>query len=146
MSAARHRDGAIGAVLVSVVAIGRTLAAQRGAPFEGKHVTATQLDALFLITHSDDPLTPGALAARLGVTRGAVTQLVDGLRDLDLVEQVAHPTDARSRLLRLTAEAAAAVRGFEADLTARMRPVFDVLGDDELDDLAALLTRLGAPA
>jgi DNA-binding MarR family transcriptional regulator len=46
--------------------------------------------------------TPGQLAARLGLSSGAVTALVDRLAGHGLVERVPHPSDRRSTLLRLT--------------------------------------------
>lgn len=42
------------------------------------------------------------LAARLGVTKGAITQLVDRLESKLLVLRSPHPTDSRSYLLSLT--------------------------------------------
>jgi len=142
MSSIEHRDRAIGTVLESVLSISRVLAAARKRPFADLNVTPTQLDALFLIVHSPAPVTPAVLAARLKITRGAVTQLVDGLRQLQLVQHVPHPTDARSRLLTLTEDADATVRLFEAEVISRLRPSFETLTDSELTDLATLLTRL----
>ena len=49
--------------------------------------------------------TPGRLAARLGLSSGAVTALVDRLERHGLVKRVPHPTDRRSVLLCLTEEA-----------------------------------------
>lgn len=145
MTAPHGRDAAIGAVLDAIVSIGRELASARKSPFEPARVTATQMDALFVLAHSRSPVTPGLLATRLGVTPGAVTQLVDALRHEGLVEQVAHPHDARSRLLRLTAGAAAAVGRFEADVVAGLRPRFDALSEAELAQLVSLLARVEAP-
>jgi DNA-binding MarR family transcriptional regulator len=43
--------------------------------------------------------TPGHLAARLGLSSGAVTALIDRLERHGLVERVPHPSDRRSVLL-----------------------------------------------
>ncbi|QDP95450.1 winged helix-turn-helix transcriptional regulator [Microlunatus elymi] len=142
------RDTLIGTVLEAVVSISRELATARStgtgprSPFGDVHLTSSQLDAMFLIAHSQLPLTPGALSARLGVTPGAVSQLIDGLRAQGLIEQVVHPDDARSRLLRLTPAARSAVHRYEADLIARLRPRFAPLTDRQLDTLAGLIRRL----
>ncbi len=42
------------------------------------------------------------LAVRLGVTKGAVTQIVGRLETKDLVKRNPHPTDARSVVISLT--------------------------------------------
>ncbi|MCL1870934.1 MAG: MarR family transcriptional regulator [Promicromonosporaceae bacterium] len=47
-------------------------------------------------------LTPGALAQRERVKPPAMTRTVNCLEDLGLVEKVAHPTDGRLVLVRLT--------------------------------------------
>jgi DNA-binding MarR family transcriptional regulator len=42
------------------------------------------------------------LAERLGVTKQAVSQALDDLEQLGIVERVADPADARARLVRFT--------------------------------------------
>ncbi|QEO14507.1 MarR family transcriptional regulator [Agromyces intestinalis] len=143
--AAEHDDERmrrISVVLDAVAVIGRELSATRDTPFGGVRLSRSQLDALFILTRSAAGLTPSSLAASLGVTAGAVTQLVDGLREQGLVEQTANPADARSRLLRLTDPARARVAAFEAAVTARLAPRFDRLSDTELDRLGRLLAKI----
>ncbi|WP_418275406.1 MarR family winged helix-turn-helix transcriptional regulator [Isoptericola jiangsuensis] len=135
------RPQLVAAVLESVVGLSRELASARRSPFGDQQLSSSQLDALFLLAHAPTPLTPGALADRLGVTRGAVTQLVDGLRSLGLVDQVPHPTDARSRLLVLTPDAREKVADFESATVRRLEPRFAALSTDDLDQLARLLGR-----
>jgi len=50
----------------------------------------------------DAPVLMSELATRLGVTKGAITQLVQRLEGKNLVARTAHPEDARSTLLSLT--------------------------------------------
>lgn len=50
----------------------------------------------------DGAVLMSELAARLGVTKGAITQLVDRLESKALVLRSPHPTDSRSSLLSLT--------------------------------------------
>lgn len=61
-------------------------------------------------------MTPGRLASELGVTPGAVTQLVAGLVATGLVEQQRDGADARRRVLALTAGSRARVDSFEHDV------------------------------
>jgi DNA-binding MarR family transcriptional regulator len=137
------RDAHVAEVIERSIAIGRSLRAGRRTPFHGRVLTGSQLDALFHLAHGPAPVTPGALATALAVTPGAVTQLVDGLRAEGLVESLPHPGDARSRVIRLSPNAAEQVADFERDMVARALPAFDGLQDAELETLASLLGRVG---
>lgn len=137
------RGAAIGRVLEGVVSAGRLLGDARRRPFASLTLTSSQLEALFLLSHATEPVTPSRLAGRLGVTAGAVTQLVDGLRRAGLVEQAPHPTDARSRVIRLSPSAREEVDLFEAGVVAEMRRHFAGLSEAELVRLGDLLSRVG---
>lgn len=54
------------------------------------------------------------LAARLGVTKGAITQLIDRLEAKELVMRSPHPSDSRSSLLSLTEIGKEAYKAHEA--------------------------------
>ena len=89
-------------------------------------------------------LNPVAAMLRgLGITAGAVTQLVDRLREAGLVEQAPHPHDARSRVIRLSSIARAEVDVFEGGVIAEMRRHFGGLSDADIVQLGALLSRVG---
>ncbi|WJL96877.1 MarR family transcriptional regulator [Microbacterium sp. ET2] len=137
------RDTAIGRVLEGVVSAGRLLGDARRRPFAALTLTASQLEALFLLSHATEHVTPSRLAGRLRVTAGAVTQLVDGLKSAGLVEQAPHPTDARSRVIRLSPSARGEVDAFEAGVVAEMRRHFGGLSQAELLRLGDLLSRVG---
>ncbi|QDP95412.1 MarR family transcriptional regulator [Microlunatus elymi] len=92
-----ERDTLIGTVLEAIVSISRDLATARstgtaGPSFGDARLTSSQLDAMFLIAHSQTPLTPGAISARLGITPGAVSQLVEGLHTQGLTSKSCIPT------------------------------------------------------
>jgi DNA-binding MarR family transcriptional regulator len=137
------RSELIGSVLESVTALSRELMAGREPPF-GRRLTRNQMETLFVLAHSAEPVTPTHLASGLGVTAGAITQLVDALISQDLVESMAHPSDARSRVLRLTDAAQATVDRFEGAAVERLAPRFDGLGDEQLRALAASLAAVAA--
>lgn len=139
------RSELIGSVLESVTALSRELMAGREPPF-GRRLTRNQVETLFVLAHSAEPVTPKHLASGLGVTAGAITQLVDGLTGQGLVESVAHPSDARSRVLRLTDSAQATVDRFERAAVERMANRFDGLDDEQLRALAASLAAVSARA
>lgn len=136
------RAASIAVILESVTLLSSGLTTARHVPFHGRTLTRTQLDALHRLAHSRTPLTPGRLAVSLGVTPGAVTQLLDGLRQEQLVDTRPHPDDARSRIVTLTAEAAAEVELFEQGVVEAVEPQFAELTDLELHTLAGLLDRV----
>lgn len=131
----------IGSVLESIVAWSRTLRQGRSLPFGDMQLTRSQIDTLFLIAHALDPVTPSSIATALGLTPGAITQLVDGLRRDGMVTKQANPDDARSRVLTLTETAASQVAGFEQEIAENVAPQFASLTDTELAQLAEFLGR-----
>ncbi len=135
------RMSLLGEVLESVVSWSRLLGSTRAAPFHGLQLSRSQLEALFLIAHRPAPMSPGVLAHELKVTRGAVTQLLDGLRQAGLVDQRPHPSDARSRVLTLTTDAGTQVDEFELHMVTELAGEFSDLDDTELATLAGLLAR-----
>jgi len=135
------RASLLGEVLESVVSWSRLLGSTRAMPFRGLQLSRSQLEALFLIAHRPAPMSPGLLAGELKLTRGAVTQLLEGLRQAGLVDQRPHPSDARSRVLTLTADAGSQVDDFERRMVAELAEEFSDLDDAELVTLARLLAR-----
>ncbi|WAB84623.1 MarR family winged helix-turn-helix transcriptional regulator [Microcella daejeonensis] len=132
----------LGGILLAVARLTRRIGARR--PFAGTPLSRSQFDAVFLLAHAVTPVTPSALAAELGVTGGAVTQLVEGLREAGLVEVARHPTDGRSRVLALSAAAAQEVDAFQQGLVRDLAPDFAALDEAELRQLATLLARATA--
>ena len=94
-----------------------------------------------MVAHSDAPVTPGTLAAELGVTPGAVTQLVSGLVAAGLVEQIREPADARRRVLVLSDGSRTRVQEFEREVVRELAPRFAGLDDTELETLVGLLAQ-----
>ncbi|WP_022891262.1 MarR family winged helix-turn-helix transcriptional regulator [Agromyces subbeticus] len=136
------RPASVAEVLESVAKLSRAITTNRRVPFHGRDITRTQMQALFILAHGGRAITPGVIAADLGITPGAVTQLLDGLREKQVIETVVNPDDGRSRIIRLTEEAAEEVVRFERDTVERLLPLFDALAHDDLAQLADLLTRV----
>lgn len=134
-----ERAALVAAVLERVADIGRELTAAHATPFGDVRLGRTQLDALFVLAHAQDAVTPGFLATALTVTPGAVTQLVDGLRAHGLVETTPHPGDGRARIIQLSDTARAQVERFEHAAVTRMAPRFAALTANELRRLSDLL-------
>jgi DNA-binding MarR family transcriptional regulator len=85
-----------------------------------------------------------ALGDRLGVTRPNITKLVDGLERQGLVVRLPHPEDGRMVQAQLTPEGAAVAARALPGRVARMEALWRRLDDEELEQLATLLTRVAA--
>jgi DNA-binding MarR family transcriptional regulator len=72
-----------------------------------QHLTRAEFDTLDYIEEAG-ALRPSALAARLGLTTGAVTSVLDGLEKAGLVKRSPNPNDRRSVVVRLTKRAESA--------------------------------------
>ena len=139
MDAARRAS--IGRAMEAFVVWSRVLDSHRTVPFGDLQLSRSQVEVLFLVAHSDPPVGPGRLSRELGVTPGAVTQLVAGLVSAGLVEQRSDPGDARRRLLVLSDTSRKKVAAFEREVVRQQAPRFAALDDQELSTLAELLTR-----
>jgi len=93
----------------------------------------TDLRALLFIA-SRDGVTPKQLGDFMGLTSGAITNLVDRVVAADLVNRAAHPRDRRSVMLVLAPGGEAAA----AKVTEIYRDAFDeVVAPDRYSSLAA---------
>ncbi|MBO9627079.1 MAG: MarR family transcriptional regulator [Microbacterium sp.] len=90
-----------------------------------------------------DPVTPGALAAHLGVSTAAVTGVIRRLREGGFVVVAPNPADARSKVLR------ASLRELHSPadrLSSRVEAIASDFSDSELDAVARFLVQLAAEA
>ncbi|MEV7342508.1 MarR family winged helix-turn-helix transcriptional regulator [Streptomyces sp. NPDC093544] len=92
-------------------------------------------------------LAPGGatvtdLAAHLGVTKQAASQLVDEVVRKGYVERRPHPDDARARLLVLTERGRACTRAAEEAAAEAVRPWVELLGEGEVRALRDRLARI----
>ncbi|MFJ8545557.1 MarR family winged helix-turn-helix transcriptional regulator [Streptomyces sp. NPDC093586] len=89
-----------------------------------------------------DGATVTDLAAHLGVTKQAASQLVDELVRKGYAERRPHPADARARLVVLTERGRACTRAAEEAAAEAVRGWTDVIGEDEVRALYGLLARV----
>ncbi|MFD5715540.1 MarR family winged helix-turn-helix transcriptional regulator [Streptomyces pharetrae] len=82
------------------------------------------------------------LAAHLGVTKQAASQLVDELVRKGYVERRSHPVDARARLLELTERGRACTRAAEEAAAEVVGEWSELLGEDEVRVLREQLGRI----
>jgi DNA-binding MarR family transcriptional regulator len=89
-----------------------------------------------------DGATVTDLAAHLGVTKQAASQLVDELVRKGYAERRPHPADARARLVVLTERGWACTRAAEEAAAEAVRGWTDVIGEGEVRTLYGLLARV----
>ncbi|MGW4822097.1 MarR family winged helix-turn-helix transcriptional regulator [Streptomyces sp. NPDC004227] len=89
-----------------------------------------------------DGATVTELAAHLGVTKQAASQLVDEIVRKGYAERLPHPEDARARLIVLTEHGRACTRAAEESAADAVRAWGEVIGEGEVRALWGRLTRL----
>ncbi|MFF5006725.1 MarR family winged helix-turn-helix transcriptional regulator [Streptomyces phaeochromogenes] len=92
-------------------------------------------------------LAPGGatvteLAAHLGVTKQAASQLVDEIVRKGYAERRPHPDDARARLVVLTEQGWACTRAAEEAAAEAVEPWVELLGEGEVRALRDRLLRI----
>ncbi|MFD3313617.1 MarR family winged helix-turn-helix transcriptional regulator [Streptomyces sp. NPDC058694] len=92
-------------------------------------------------------LAPGGatvteLAAHLGVTKQAASQLVDEIVRKGYAERRPHPDDARARLVVLTEQGWACTRAAEEAAAEAVAPWVELLGEGEVRALRDRLLRI----
>ncbi|MEU2543616.1 MarR family winged helix-turn-helix transcriptional regulator [Streptomyces iakyrus] len=89
-----------------------------------------------------DGATVTDLAAHLGVTKQAASQLVDELVRKGYAERRPHPEDARARLVVLTERGWGCTRAAEEAAAEAVREWGDLLGEREVRSLGRQLLRI----
>ncbi len=104
-------------------------------------LSPAQMHAVEIIGHHQK-LRMKELAAKMGITTGTLTVMIDRLEQMKLVERLQHPTDGRSYVIGLTAqgdeyfqEHAQMHQLLTDDLTA-------TFNDEEISTLGLMLRRL----
>lgn len=107
---------------------------------DGFDTTMPRFDALAQLARAPEGMTMGRLSARMMVTKGNITGLVDRLAAEGLVERVAVPGDRRSSVVRLTEDG----RRRFAEMAPAMRQwIHALLAEMDRDALEALYGLLG---
>jgi|SRR5919202_613800 DNA-binding MarR family transcriptional regulator len=91
-------------------------------------------------------LTPSALGARLGLTSGGTTALVQRLERAGHVARESHPHDGRSTLLRLTPRTEERATEAFAPLVAELDRLAAELSDGDRTVVASFLSRVAEAA
>ncbi|MFJ3335962.1 MarR family winged helix-turn-helix transcriptional regulator [Streptomyces sp. NPDC086766] len=89
-----------------------------------------------------DGATVGELAAHLGVTKQAASQLVDEIVRKGYAERRQHPGDARSRLVVLTDQGWACTRAAQEAAAEAVGAWVELIGEGEVRALRERLARI----
>jgi DNA-binding MarR family transcriptional regulator len=114
------------------------------ADLQAQHgLTATDFEALLLLSRAEAPLRRVDLAEGLALTPSGITRLLDGLEASGLVEKSYCSSDARVTYAVLTDNGRERLAQASCSHVAAVRELFeDRFTDDELETLVELLGRL----
>jgi DNA-binding MarR family transcriptional regulator len=108
---------------------------------EARGVSVSEWVALRTL-YGEPGSTHAALAAALGMTKGAVSKIVSRLQDKGLVTRAAHDADARAQVLALTRAGRALVPALARDADANDQRFFGHLPARQRRELMALLREM----
>lgn len=114
---------------------------------EAHGVHHTDLRALVAVLHAEqrgEPLTPGQLAAAVGLSSGATTALIDRLEVTGHLRRVRDDPDRRRVRLHYDPAGVALARGFFGPLGERSDEVMDRFTVEELKTVARFLEAMNA--
>ncbi len=95
-----------------------------------------------LLDAPDHMLAPSQLADSLGVTRAAISKLLDGLEHNGLIERHLDPTDRRAWFITLTPAAHTLLQEILPAHFQHIRQLMQALTSEEQDQLITLLLKL----
>ncbi|MFE2378291.1 MarR family winged helix-turn-helix transcriptional regulator [Streptomyces sp. NPDC059398] len=108
----------------------------------GQGLHPTDVQALAAILDADEPLTPGGLRERLGLTSGAVTACVDRLERAGHIRRSRESADRRMVHLHYESGARAAARAYFRPLAAATENARDHFSEAELSVVLRFLTAM----
>ncbi len=118
--------------------VNRALEEKEPWPWLRLSLSRGQLRVLFLLATAPS-MSPGAVAAALGVPKANVTGIIDRLVRQRLVSRQIDPQDRRSYVLRLTEKGKGEVDKLRAWNVARLERALEGMSDEELQQLIGAL-------
>ena len=105
-------------------------------------LTVTQFGVLEALHHLGS-LNQKALGEKLLKSGGNITLVIDNLEKSGWVERQQDPSDRRSMLIHLTDEGEEFISSYFPEHLERIKEEFNVLSDDELEQLSTICKKLG---
>lgn len=97
---------------------------------------------MILNGHPDDPMTPGELAERCGVTAATISRLVEGLIQEGHLTRVPNPDNRRVSPVKISPEGRQYLEQLLPGYFARVNQMFGALSGSELASLLKLFKKL----
>lgn len=140
-----QRNERIEAIFKNFHAIKR--AYSHGSRFSNRHfgMTMTQASVLMLLMH-DGRKTMSEIAAALGVSKSAVTQLLEGLIEKDFVMRTQDEDDRRVAYVELSRKGLRHFKRVRHGGAERITQLFDLLDDEELQQIETITAKLAKRA
>jgi DNA-binding MarR family transcriptional regulator len=107
-------------------------------------LSAAACQVLAIIEGAGEPLPPHVIVARLLVTSGTMTAVLDTLERRGYIVRIPHPNDRRGLLIDITDSARAVVDALLPRIHAAERNVFASLAEHECTTFIELLGRVQA--
>ncbi|CCW12583.1 Transcriptional regulator, MarR family [Rhodococcus aetherivorans] len=98
---------------------------------------------LLVLLGRADAVAMSELLADLAIEKSTLTRRIDAAARLGLVERTTDPQDARARLVALTPEGRERLTALQREQTARWRRRLSAWDPADVEQLTALLRRLG---
>lgn len=105
-------------------------------------LTVSQFGVLEALLHIG-PLNQKALGEKLLKSGGNITLVIDNLEKSGWVKRQKDPEDRRSMLIHLTEEGEEFISSYFPRHVEQIMSEFDVLSDDELEQLSAICKKIG---
>jgi len=113
-----------------------------GETFRARDLSSGQFGVLETVYHLG-PLYQGQLGEKLLQSKGNISTIISNLVERGLVERHRDPEDRRYVKIHLTEEGEALIADLFPEHVERIRATFDVLDDDEVEELGRLCRKLG---
>lgn len=97
---------------------------------------------LLRLLHGQEACPPSLIAAQMGMTKGAITKLVDRLAARSLVARSAHADDGRTQNIRLTTKGKKLLPALSSLADQNDRECFSSLPAKDLENLQRILKAL----
>ena len=130
-----NRTTTLTELLSLISSIKRTLQGQHYRCHDGTNLTSGQLGLLFALKHHG-PITANAVAERLSLSPGAISQLIDSLLDRDYIVRSMRTNDRRMYDLSLSPEGQKQVSAIEQE---RYAIISHATADLTAEELALLV-------
>jgi MarR family 2-MHQ and catechol resistance regulon transcriptional repressor len=108
-------------------------------------MTMTQASVLMLLMH-EGRKTMGEMSSALGVSKGAATQLLEGLIEKGYVERAQDEDDKRVAYVSVSSKGLRHFKHARERGGQRMSQLFDLLDDTELEQIETITTKLAERA